>query len=123
MYSSNLRLSRIRAYLDDVGSEWGMLHLPSPERISHPKPSGQLIHIQAITCTTGIQSIAAHHSSTHAYDDLGTLKQYKVPPASIENSVAFVALVTVFWHSDERPGVVWTWVSGLLRADGDWGKG
>ncbi|OJD12771.1 hypothetical protein AJ78_06688 [Emergomyces pasteurianus Ep9510] len=53
-------------------------------------------------------------SSLLTYNDFGTLKQYKSSPG-VYREFCGVCGATIFWHCDERPGVVDVSV-GLLRA-------
>ncbi|PGH13653.1 hypothetical protein AJ79_03501 [Helicocarpus griseus UAMH5409] len=57
----------------------------------------------------------ASDSSSLAYNDLGTLKRYNSSPG-VYREFCSACGATVFWHCEERPGVVDVSV-GLLRAE------
>ncbi|PGH05677.1 hypothetical protein GX51_02837 [Blastomyces parvus] len=71
--------------------------------------------IQSWTFISRSNIFKTSDGSNLAYDDLGTLKQYKSSPG-VFREFCGVCGATVFWHSDERPGVVDVSV-GLLRAE------
>ncbi|PGH33930.1 hypothetical protein GX50_03251 [[Emmonsia] crescens] len=54
--------------------------------------------------------------SNLTYDDLGTLKRYKSSPLGVYREFCGVCGATVFWHCDDRSGVVDVSV-GLLGAE------